>query len=411
MQLRFSLFLMLMGASLGLGFLLRDRLSSKTRAQLVTTGDSFELPFEDYGGHLYVQGQVNGVLTKDLILDSGAADLFVSQSKIKTLGLQPQGKVNIPGASKTISSAYVPDVSIQLGALVLHDRTSVMIPQAEEAGLAQYFGRPVSGILGYELFEQLVVEIDYQHQTLRFYRPTAYRYRGNGQRIPLKLEGDRPYIQASITPYGYPTLSGKLMIDLGSNAALSLTTSCGLDQRLVTAAPHTLRRNLATIQGANAIILGRVQRVQIGSIQVQQPITIFGKAAAADCDHITGKIGYQILRQFKVILDYSQRQLILEPNPAQQPFYAYDLSGLWLEATGPQLRHYRVGVISTDTPAAQAGMQVGDVIVKINSTLASDLTLAQVRRQLSQPGQTVNLLIQRKGAQRISIRLKLQPLL
>jgi PDZ domain/Aspartyl protease len=401
-KLQLGLFLTLTGLSLGLGFLIRDRLNAKPRAQLVMAETTLELPFEDYGGHLYVQGKINGTPTKDLVIDSGAADLFVSASKAKALGLQPQGN-----STSKISM----QLGSRMGALTLQDHAIAILPQAEVEGLEQYFGRPVSGILGYELFEQLVVEVDYQHQALRLHRPQAYRYQGKGQRIPLEIEGDRPYINATVTPYGYPTFSGKLMVDLGSNAALSLTAGCGLDQRLITAAPRTLRRNLATIKGANQIVLGRVQRVQIGSIQIQQPITIFGKATGEDCDRISGKVGYQILRQFKVILDYPHRQLILEPNPAQQkPSYDYDLSGLWLEATGPQLKNYRVGAISADTPAARAELQVGDTLIEVNNVAASSLSLVQVRRQLSQTGQTLTLLIQRK-AHRIPVRLKLQPLI
>ncbi len=402
---------MLTGLSLGLGFWIRDRLSRTTHAQLIMAEESIEIPFEDYGGHLYLQGKINGVSTQNLILDSGAADLFVSESEVKALRLQPQGKAIIPGRTESISTSRVPNVAMQLGTLTLKDRSSVVIPQAEALGLEQYFGRRISGIVGYELFEQLVVELDYAHQTLRLLRPKPYRYQGKGQRIPLTIEGDRPYIDATIVPYGYPALPGKLMIDLGSNAALSLTAACGLDQRLIAAAPRTLRRSLATIQGTDEIILGRLQRLQIGSIQMEQPTAIFGKTMKGDCDRLSGKIGYQILRQFKVILDYPHRQLILEPYIANpQPSYDYDLSGLWLKAMGPQLKNYRVGAISPDTPAATAGVQIDDQIVAVNNTDTSTLTLVQIRRQLSQAGQTVNLLLQR-NTKRIPVRLRLEPLI
>jgi hypothetical protein len=410
-KLQLGFFLALTGFSLGLGFWIRDRLHQKTHAQLAMTGERVELPLEDYGGHLYLQGKINGVSTKNLILDSGAADLFVSESEAKALRLQAQGKASIPGRTKIIPTVSVSNLSIQLGTLTLKDHTSVIIPQAEALGLEQYFGRRISAVVGYELFEQLVVEVDYSRQTLRLFRPKIYRYQGNGQRIPLTLEGDRPYIDATVLPYSYPALPAKLMIDLGSNAALSLTAACGLDQRLIAAAPRTLRRNLVTIQGAGEIILGRLQRLQIGSMQIQEPTAIFGKTTAGDCDRLSGKIGYQILRQFKVILDYPHRQLILEPYAAgSRPSYDYDLSGLWLKATGSQLKDYRVGAVSPATPAETAGVKVGDRIVKINNTELSELTLVQIRRQLSQAGQTVNLLIQRE-TKRIPIRLRLEPLI
>jgi hypothetical protein len=398
-KLQLGLFVLLVGFGLGLGLLIRDRLSQTTHAQLVMTGNSAELPFEDYGGHLYLQGKINGDATKDLILDSGAADLFVSESKAKALKLSPQ-------------SAKIPNVSWSLGTLTLQDRNSAVLSKTEGEGLEQYFGRRISGIIGYELFEQLVVEVDFQRHTLRVHRPQTYQYSGNGRRIPLLIEGDRPYINATITPYGHLARTSKLMVDLGSNAALSLTAGCGFEQKLIAAAPRTLRRNLATIKGSNEIVLGRVQTVQVGAIQIQQPTAIFGKTEATeDCDHLNGKMGYQILRQFKVILDYPHRQLILEtPQTATPPSYDYDLSGLWLEATGPQLNHYRVGAVTKNTPAQKAGVQIEDEIIAVNNRAISELTLVQVRQTLSQSGQEVTLRLARK-TKPITVRLSLNPLI
>jgi hypothetical protein len=398
-KLQLGLFVLLIGFGLGLGLVIRDRLSQTTHAQLVMTGNSAELPFEDYGGHLYLQGKINGDAAKDLILDSGAADLFVSESKAKALKLSPQ-------------SAKIPNVSWSFGGLTLQDRNSAVLSKTEGEGLEQYFGRRISGIIGYELFEQLVVEVDFQRHTLRVHRPQTYQYSGNGRRIPLLIEGDRPYINATITPYGYPARASKLMVDLGSNAALSLTAGCGFEQKLIAAAPRTLRRNLATIKGSNEIVLGRVQTVQLGAIQIQQPTAIFGKTEAMeDCDRLNGKIGYQILRQFKVILDYPHRQLILEtPQAAPLPTYDYDLSGLWLEASGPQLNRYKVGAVTKKTPAQRAGVQIGDEIIAINNRAVSEMTLVQVRQTLSQPGQAITLRLARK-TKPITVRLLLQPLL
>jgi PDZ domain len=403
-KLQLGLFVILVGFSLGLGFLIRDRLSKRTHATLVMAKNTVELPFENYGGHLYVKGKVNGISTQDLIVDNGATDLFMGESQAKKLKL-------VPSSSETASAAKPPNVLWALGALTLKDRHSAVLSQSDIDGLERYFGRRVSGIIGYELFEQLVVELDFQRHLFKFHRPKTYQYSGNGLRIPLIIEGDRAYIKTTITPYGYPAKPGKLMIDLGSNAALHLAAGCGLSQQLIKAIPHTLHRKLATIRGTDEIVLGRVQQVQIEALQIQQPITIFSQTQTNDCDLLQGKIGYQILRQFKVILDYPRRQLILEPTQAaKSPVYDYDLSGLWLEAIGTQLNRYKVGAITKNTPATRAGVKVGDEVKKIGNISASKLTLVQVRQALSQVNQTVNLELVRH-AKPLTISLQLKPLI
>jgi hypothetical protein len=407
-KLRVGLFLVLTLAALGVGVVIRDYVLRQTKGQIGLDRDLVEVPFDNHGGHLYVRGSVNGTSVQDLIVDSGAADVFISESNVKKLQLKRQGNVLIPGGTSGIATAYVPNLAWQLGTLTLRDRQSVVIPQAEVAGLEQYFGRRLDGILGYELFEQLVVELDYQRHRLRFHRPQTYQYRGSGQSVPLLIEGDRPYIEAKVLPYGYSSLTGKFLIDLGSNGALSVTAGCGLDRQLMAAAPGLLQRQVTTIHGETQIVLGRVQQIQIGALKLAKPLTIFGANAAGECDRVAGKIGNQILQQFKVTLDYPHRQMMLEPVVAQP--YEYDLSGLRFQAKGRDFKIYRIEAVFPQTPAAKAQLKVGDIVTQVNGKSAAQLTLPQIRAQLSEPNRTPEIEIQR-GSQRFQVRLPLKPLI
>lgn len=373
------------------------------------------MPFEVYGGHLFIQGKLNGVTPGRFLLDNGAADVFISEVKARSLRLTAQSRVTIPGGDKGIATVYVPDVMVQVGALTLKDHRSVVIPVAEMKGLSQYFGRTLDGIIGYEFFQQLVVEVDYAKQVLRLHRPKNYKYQGIGQRLPLQIENRRPYVEAMVQPYGYRTIVASLMVDLGSNGALSLTASCGRDQALRAAAPKLLQRQATTIHGAQQIYLGRVQSLNLAQFHLETPLTHFETHfethSGAACDHISGKIGTQVLRQFHVIFNYPQQQLILEPqtNPNRTDPYEYDLSGLRLQAEGDDFKTYRVGAVFPGTSAAKAGLQTGDILSQINRTSAQQMSLSQIRYLLSQP-RTVSIQVKR-GVQLLSFRLKLQPLL
>jgi Aspartyl protease/PDZ domain len=369
------------------------------------------VPFEIYGGHLFVQGKLNGITSGRFLLDNGAADVFISETKARLLKLKAQSRVTIPGGNSGIATVYVPDVTVQIGALTLKDHRSVVIPAAEMKGLSQYFGQSLDGIIGYEFFQQLVVEVDSAKQLLRLHQLKTYQYQGKGQRLPLQIENRRPYVRATVQPYGYGTIPATLMVDLGSNGALSISAGCGRDQALKAAAPKRLRRQVTTIHGAQQIELGRIQALNLAQFQIKTPLTIFETDARAACDHITGKIGTQVLRQFRVIFDYPQHQLMLEPqlNLSLAAAYEYDLSGLWLQAEGDRFNIYRVEAVFPETPAAKAGLQKGDILSQINQTSAQQMSLSQVRQQLSQP-QTLSLQVKR-GVQLVQFRLKLQPLL
>jgi Aspartyl protease/PDZ domain len=373
--------------------------------------DETEVPFEVYGGHLFIQGKLNGVTPGRFLLDNGAADVFISEAKARSLRLTAQSSVTIPGGNKGIATVYVPDVTVKVGALTLKDHQSVVIPVADIKGLSQYFGRTLDGIIGYEFFQQLVVEVDYAKQVLRLHRPKNYKYQGIGQRLPLQIENRRPYVEATVQPYGYGVSAASLMVDLGSNGALSLTAGCGRDQSLRAAAPKLLQRQATTIHGAQQIYLGRIQALNLAQFHLETPLTHFETHPGAACDLISGKIGTQVLRQFRVIFNYPQQQLILEPraNLNRTDAYEYDLSGLRLQAEGDDFKTYRVGAVFSETPAARAGLQTGDILSQINQTPVQQLNLSQIRQQLSEP-QTVLIQVKR-GVQLLPFRLKLQPLL
>ncbi len=404
-------FLMVTGSSLLLGFVIRYYLPQKISAQVSMVSDRVEIPLEEEGNHLYLQGKINGTSAERLLLDSGAADMFVSEAKAKSLHLKAIAKANIPGPTRNIPTANVPGLTIQIGGMTVKDQKSVMIPNAAMTGLKQYFGRPLPGIVGQELFEQLVVEVDYQHHVLRLHRPKTYRYQGKIKPIPLQIKGDRPYVEATVYPYGDEPIKGLFMIDTGSGGGLGISAGCGIDQKLIAAAPRTLLRKLTTIHGPSDVHLGRVQKVLVGQQALERPLTVFTKDTRGDCDRVTGKIGHQILRQFKVIFDYPHRQIILEPN-SNTPTdpYEYDLSGLWIQAAGEDFKTYRVGAVFPDTPAAKAGFQAGDAIKKINGESTTKMSLAQIKQTLSQSGQTIAVEAER-GAQKITAALSLKPLI
>jgi hypothetical protein len=390
---RVILFLIVTISSLGLGLGLRWKRQTQLHSQLDWSGTITTLPLEDYGGHLFLSGRVDGLPTSTLLLDSGAADMLIQPEKLQLSPLR-----------QDISSTNVKGLSWQWSDLTLHDHQSSIMTAAEVAELSQYFGRAVNGIIGYELFEQLVVELDYQRRLLRLH----YHYSGQGQRLPIQLDGKRAYITATVLPHGHSALPGKFLVDLGSNGALSVTAGCGLGQQFTAAAPRTIQRQSTTLTGKTTVVMGRVQQLQLGSFKLDSPLTTFANSATQTCDHLTGKIGSQILRQFKVIFNYPQRQIILEPTVSKP--YRYDLSGLRLQADGLNFKTYRIATVFPKTPAATANLQVGDIVTQVNDQPAQSLTLAQIRQQLSQPASQVMLTVQR-NSQSIRTRLDLKPLL
>jgi Periplasmic protease len=112
-----------------------------------------------------------------------------------------------------------------------------------------------------------------------------------------------------------------------------------------------------------------------------------------------------------VISDYSRKRVILdERTPAMKPA-EYDMSGMFVLASGPALRTFVVRELVTGRPAEAAGIAVGDTIVSVNGQPAAALTLGGLR-QLMKAGdrRTARIELERGGARR-NVELRLRRLL
>jgi len=81
------------------------------------------------------------------------------------------------------------------------------------------------------------------------------------------------------------------------------------------------------------------------------------------------------------------------------------MSGLSLVAEGADFRTFRVNRVIANSPAAQVGLQAGDVITSIDGRPASQFTLEEVRRLFRQPDHEYRLEI-RRGGQVVNLKLK-----
>jgi C-terminal processing protease CtpA/Prc len=125
---------------------------------------------------------------------------------------------------------------------------------------------------------------------------------------------------------------------------------------------------------------------------------------------LAGEIGGGMLRRFIVVLDYTHRQMILDPGSKYPDDDSADMSGISMVAKGPGLKTFEVIAVAPGTPAADAKIQKGDVIAGIDTDPAADLTLLEVRNLFQQVGHSYKLLLERNG-QEIPVTIQMRRLL
>jgi hypothetical protein len=367
------------------------------------------IPLELTSNHIYVQLRVNDCPPLWFLLDSGAGASVIDAAQAQALGLELQGKLEGRGAGEgSTDVAFVTGATFRLPGVEVSDQTIAAIALAP---LLPFEGRPAHGILGYDFISRFVVEVDYAARQIHLYDPAAYTYTGPGERLPIILEGNVPFVRGLLVAPDREPVAAKLLIDTGARMALDLSRPFVEAHQLEPARTIVAPFGMG-VGGETRQRVGRMAGLQLAGTTLRDVVTGFSqdvKGAGADPDS-AGLIGGDVWRRFKLVLDYAHQCIYLEANAhAAEPF-EYDMSGLFLRAEGAAFDQFKVHRVVADSPAAEAGLREGDSIVALDGRPAAGFSLEQVRQLFKEEGREVHLDVQREG-EALPVGLKLRRLI
>jgi hypothetical protein len=185
-----------------------------------TSGQSARsIPIEEDNGHIFLRGRINGSDSLWLSLDTAASRSLIDEGLARELQLDLHGSQPITGAGGSVSGSYASGVTVSMPGVELRHQTFSTLPLDFLHSLK---GRKVSAILGYDLFNRLVVEIDYVARRLNLYDPQSHEYRGPGEIIPLALHNNQPHVQAKLMLRERKPIAGEYVVDTGASSTLML---------------------------------------------------------------------------------------------------------------------------------------------------------------------------------------------
>ena len=391
---------------------LSDRATSVVNGPGAADKSAQVIPFELYDNHIYLPVRVNGSEPLKFVLDTGAAVCLINERRAKQLSIKMSdtGEVINPDSEKWRAKLHLTqDVSFNMaGAETFAKQVAVVSFDPLESIL----GRRFDGLLGFELLNRYVVEIDYVAKTITLHDPKSFRFSGNGEAVPLRLVDKVPVIRAGIKLDGRDPIEGEFEIDTGMRTAVALHTPFVKRHNMLATGQKVFPSIGISASGESEMAVGRIQRIQIGRYAIESPIAEYSQATRGPLarDTYAGIIGGEILRRFKVILDYSRNRIILEPDSHIGDPSEHDMSGAFLVAEGENLKTIKVHRVFENSPASQAGLRQGDIITAIDGRAASELTLDQVGQLFKREGRKYLLSIKR-GEQMLQIEVKMARLI
>ncbi|HEY6517084.1 MAG TPA: aspartyl protease family protein [Steroidobacteraceae bacterium] len=372
-----------------------------TGVTLANGATSTSVPFRLLNNHIYVQGRVNGNGPYTFIVDTGGHTLL-SPKVIAQTGLHATGSAPESGAGeKQSSTGFVPVSTISIGGVALHDQvafaTGIYSPEVE--------GIPVDGMVGFELFRRLVVQIDYGRKVLTFTQPGHASFGNAGVAVPFVFYTHLPFVRGRIDE-----MPATFDIDTGSRSELDVTSPAVGRARLHERYPRGVR--IATGWGVGGPVQSYVVRlhsITLGNVTVNAPVADLSDSAHGSFSdpNYDGNIGSGLLKGFVVTFDYGHRMMYLRRiDPPPPDFGNFDRSGVWINAAKGG---YVVTSVAAGSPAAEAGLHIDDVILKLDgrTAMARDLSNARQVLRTEPPGTHVPMLVKgAKGTRRIVLTLR-----
>ncbi|HEX4574484.1 MAG TPA: PDZ domain-containing protein, partial [Gemmatimonadales bacterium] len=266
------------------------------------------------------------------------------------------------------------------------------------------------GLLGHDVLQRFTVEIDNRTRRVRLFDPARYSYEGSGTAVPFTADAALPLVQAHVKVRGRAPIPARLLLDTGASGLCLILTTPFVAQHGLTHVSPGLEAPIGTgLAGDLHGTIVRLQELRLGGVRVASPTTGLGgenKGFLGRTD-IDGVIGNAAFEGSRLIVDYARRRVIIERGSAADSPCDYDMSGLRLIARGADLRQIIVAYVVPGSPSADAGIQVGDELLRLDGRRVGDADLGALRKAFRVDGAARALVLQRgTDTLRVAIRLR-----
>lgn len=265
------------------------------------------VPINTSRDRIMVPGSLNGSTNLSFMLDTGFSMTMVHPDLPGRLNLRKVGEVTIAGIAGDEKAPTYEGAIFNIGGQTYRPRRVAAL--TTDAGRR----RRRDGILGSGLFRQFVVELDVAAGQMSLYSPTNYRYAGRGEVVPLRFRRTTPIVAGFIhsTNRG-ARIAGEFEIDTGCDSGVCLGDHF-IEKHALLNRESTRDGGKVGVGGGIATRSGTLPALQLGALTILRPQTDFFLDGSPVDRDFAGHIGFGVLKDFKVIFDYSRKQMILEP--------------------------------------------------------------------------------------------------
>ncbi|MFV1883754.1 MAG: aspartyl protease family protein [Balneola sp.] len=349
---------------------------------------------------------INGSDTLHFVLDTGVGSTLITEFPSGTeIGFNYLRTVKITGLGEgeSIDVLYSPNNVIEFGKAVGRQQ-DILVMTEDVFQLSSLLGTNVHGLIGFALFKDLIVEIDYEENKLILHEYHKYidRYKdkqrsGKWTSMPLTIYKQKPYIDVEIEQKDGTKEQVKLLLDSGASHGMALYYSANEKIHL----PEARMRSFlgSGISGEINGYLGKIESLSIDGNIMEDVVVAYpdeeGIKQALLYSDRDGSIGAEVMRRFKFFFNYRDSSMIMRRDNDFDEDFSYNLSGIEIAAPYPNIPLYAVTHVRKSSVAEKAGVLPDDLILEINGKGVQSFGLSDIHRLFQKPGQKVWLKLMR----------------
>ena len=381
--------------------------------------NKISVPFKLINNLVFVPIKVNGV-ELNFLLDTGVAEtiLFSLEDK-KEVRFFNAEKILLKGlgGQEAVEGLKSTNNILEFNSMMYRNHMLYIILDPD-FNLSSHVGIPVNGIIGYHFFRNNLVEVNYSKKRVIVYKDNSQnrkKIKKSFRTIPITVEKSKPYLKSTIIQDN-KEIPVKLLIDIGNSDAIWLFQ----DRSELIKIPNKnfedfLGRGFSgDVKGKRALI----KKFEMGDFEFNNPVVAFPDSLSIRNVNMVpdrkGSVGGEIMKRFAVVFDYPNSQIHLKKNKDYSAPFSYNKSGVEIQQSGLQWVQetvrmetvplstkynesggvkvfmddfkykfqlkpiYEIAYVRENSPAANVGLQKGDLIILINNNPIHKLSLQEI---------------------------------
>lgn len=325
----------------------------------------------------------------DFVFDTGMPGILYDTSLRPLLGpVRRRVSVPTPHGSTMLNLFDAPEAYV--GSLSLQTQKAVACADLKE--LRQAMGRDIHGIVGMSFLKDRVVEINFDENRVAFLLSAD---NVEGERVSLDMipRANLPLVEVDVEGMG----SRRFMIDTGAADWIQLSGE-DFDSLVASGALEVLGTSrYLDLSGKSETRYGVVKSFTLGVFH-HSDLRVERLAASRP-----NTLGIEYLKRYNLVFDFPKRALYLSKSKAFDRTDLFNRSGLHILRKDGRVM---IEVVDEKSPAARAGIQPNDTLLKLDGIEASSASMHSLRLRLRSNDRNMMLTVQR-GEKLLEVPLEL----